>query len=83
VIYVSFPENVLKTALALYMYGDSVSLPLPTFEEVLVCNPATTTEEVSNTHSQTSFPDQRTTLIILRPYLPSFPDLNNFIPKSN
>jgi len=53
----SFPENVLKTALALYMYGDSVSLPLPTFEEVLVCNPATTTEEVSNTHCQTSFPD--------------------------
>jgi len=38
---------VLKTALALYMYGDSVSLPLPTFEEVLVCNPATTTEEVT------------------------------------
>jgi len=58
---------VLKTALALYMYGDSVSLPLPTFEEVLVCNPATTTEEVSN--------------ITLRPYLASFPDLNNFIPE--
>ena len=60
---------MLKTALALYMYGDSVSLPLPTFEEVLVCNPATTTEEVSNPHPQTSFPDLNN--LILRPYVAS------------
>jgi len=38
---------VLKTALALYMYGGDVTLPLPTHEEVLICNQSTTTEEVS------------------------------------
>ena len=37
---------MLRTALALYMDGGSVALPLPTHEEVLVCNQDTTTEEV-------------------------------------
>ena len=39
---------MLRTALALYMDGGGVGLPLPTHEEVLVCNQATTTEEVGN-----------------------------------
>ena len=39
---------MLRTALALYMDGGGVALPLPTHEEVLVCNQATTTEEVGN-----------------------------------
>ena len=39
---------MLRTALALYMDGGSVALPLPTHEEVLVCNQATTTEEVGS-----------------------------------
>ena len=44
----SVPDNVLKTALALYMDGESIALPLPTPEEILVCNQATTTEEVGS-----------------------------------
>ena len=43
----SLPEKVLRTALALYMYEGDVTLPLPTHEEVLICNQTTTTEEVS------------------------------------
>ena len=43
----SLPEKVLRTALALYMCGEDVTLPLPTCEEVLICNQTTTTEEVS------------------------------------
>ena len=46
VTILSIPDNVLKTALALYMDGESIALPLPTHEEILVCNQATTTEEV-------------------------------------
>ena len=38
-------DNVLGTVLALFM-EDEV-LPLPTLEEVLICNPTTTAEEVS------------------------------------
>ena len=44
----SLPDNVMKTALALYMDGESIALPLPTHEEILVCNQATTTEEVGS-----------------------------------
>ena len=39
-----FSDNVLKTVLSLYM--ENPSLPLPTFEEVLICNEQTTEEEV-------------------------------------
>lgn len=39
---------MLRTALGLYMDGRDVALPLPTHEEVLVCNETTTTEEVGN-----------------------------------
>ena len=39
-----FSENVLRTALSLYMEDED--LPLPTLEEVLVCYPNTTAEEV-------------------------------------
>ena len=37
-------DQVLWTALSLYM--EDKTLPVPTFEEVLICNPSTTTEEV-------------------------------------
>ena len=39
-------DNVLRTVLALFM-EDEV-LPLPTLEEVLICNSTTTAEEVSS-----------------------------------
>ena len=39
-------DNVLKTTLALYMEGGDQSLPMPTYEEVLVCSKRTTDEEV-------------------------------------
>ncbi len=48
--YVPFPDMVLQTALAVYMGTDDYMqknvCPLPTLEEVLVCNQTTTTEEV-------------------------------------
>ena len=37
-------ETILRTALSLYMEDED--LPLPTYEEVLVCHPNTTAEEV-------------------------------------
>ena len=37
-------DNVLRTVLALFMEDEA--LPLPTLEEVLICNPNTTAEEV-------------------------------------
>lgn len=37
-------DQVLKTALSLYM--EDKTLPLPTFEEILICTPSTTSEEV-------------------------------------
>ena len=39
------PEDVLKTVLSLYLQDDS--LPMPTLEEVLICNKYTTLEEVT------------------------------------
>ena len=39
-------DGVLKATLALYMEEETFPLPAP--EEVLVCNPSTTTEEVLN-----------------------------------
>ena len=39
-------DNVLKTTLALYLEGGDQSLPMPTYEEVLVCSKRTTDEEV-------------------------------------
>ena len=42
----SHTDNVLKTTLALYMEGGDQSLPMPTYEEVLVCSKRTTDEEV-------------------------------------
>ena len=39
-----FSENVLKTVLSLYM--EDKTLPLPFLEEVLICTPQTTEEEV-------------------------------------
>ena len=42
--YQYFAENVLCTALSLYMEDET--LPLPTLDEVLVCNTNTTAEEV-------------------------------------
>ena len=36
--------DILRTVLALYM--DDEDLPLPTLEEVLICNSTTTAEEV-------------------------------------
>ena len=39
-------ETVLRTVLALYMEDDS--LPLPSHEEVLICNSGTNIEEVVN-----------------------------------
>ena len=50
-------EEVLKTALSLYMSEDGS--PLPTPEELLICNERTSIEEVCVTHSSqyfTSFP---------------------------
>ena len=41
------PDEVLRTVLALYMEDEK--LPLPTLEEVLICNSSTTTEEVCST----------------------------------
>ena len=38
------PDQVLRTALSLYM--EDSSLPLPTPEEMLICNENTTAEEV-------------------------------------
>ena len=38
-------DNVLKTVLSLYM--ENKDLPLPTYEEVLICNESTTAEEVT------------------------------------
>ena len=42
-----FLDNVLRTVLALFMEDES--LPLPSLEEVLICNPNTTAEEVRAT----------------------------------
>ena len=38
------PDQVLRTALSLYM--EDSSLPLPTPEEMLICNQSTSAEEV-------------------------------------
>ena len=43
----SLTDNVIKTTLALYMEGGDQSLPMPTYEEVLVCSEWTTDEEVT------------------------------------
>ena len=43
-LIVFLSENVLRTALSLYMEDEA--LPLPTLEEVLVCYSNTTAEEV-------------------------------------
>jgi hypothetical protein len=43
-LLVTFPENILKTTLSLYM--ESKNPPMPTYEEVLICYPGTTAEEV-------------------------------------
>ena len=61
----SLSENVLRTALAMYMDREDVALPLPTHEEVLVCSETTTTEEVNN--------------LILRPLVVSFIDQTTLI----
>lgn len=37
-------DNVLRTVLALFMEDED--LPLPTLEEILICNQTTTAEEV-------------------------------------
>ena len=42
-----YTDNVIKTTLALYMEGSDQSLPMPTYEEVLVCSERTTDEEVT------------------------------------
>ena len=42
-----FLDDVLRTVLALFMEDEA--LPLPTLEEVLICNPNTTAEEVRAT----------------------------------
>ena len=39
-----FLGDVLKTVLTLFM--EDTALPLPTFEEVLICNSSTSVEEV-------------------------------------
>lgn len=41
--YVSL-EQVLSTVLALY--SEDTDLPLPTYEEILICKPTTSAEEV-------------------------------------
>ena len=61
----SLAENVLRTALSMYMDREDVALPLPTHEEVLVCSETTTTEEVGN--------------LILRPLVASFIDQTTLI----
>ena len=38
------PDQVLRAALSLYMEDND--LPMPTPEEILICNPYTTAEEV-------------------------------------
>ena len=43
--YLIFLDKVLKTVLSLYM--ESKDLPMPTYEEVLICNENTTEEEVT------------------------------------
>ena len=45
-IFVFNSDNVLRTVLALFMEGEA--LPLPTLEEVLICNQTTTAEEVEH-----------------------------------
>ena len=45
------PEQVLRAALSLYM--EDSDLPMPTPEEMLICNHNTTTEEVYLTVSYT------------------------------
>ena len=42
----SHTDDVLKTTLALYMEDGEQTLPMPTYEEVLVCSEQTTDEEV-------------------------------------
>ena len=46
-------DDILATVLALYMHDKKQ--PLPSHEEVLLCTPDTTTEEVKSTF-QTDFP---------------------------
>ena len=48
-ILVSYLGDVLRTVLTLYMENED--LPLPTLEEVLICNQDTTTEEVRVYHT--------------------------------
>jgi hypothetical protein len=43
-IYNTSIDDILRTVLALYM--DDENLPLPTLEEVLICDFTTTAEEV-------------------------------------
>ena len=40
-------DDVLKTVLSLYMDDRDQSLPMPTYEEVLICSEHTTQEEVT------------------------------------
>ena len=42
---IPLPENVLKSTLSLYKHD--TTLPMPTYEEVLLCNEQTTDEEVT------------------------------------
>lgn len=44
-------DRVLMTTLSLYV--EDKSLPLPTLEEILICNPSTTSEEVRLINEQT------------------------------
>ena len=44
IFFSMYLETILRTALSLYMEDED--LPLPTYEEVLVCYPSTTAEEV-------------------------------------
>ena len=71
VIAPSLLENVLKMALALYMNGGGLDCPLPTCEEVLVCNQATTIEEVSNRSSRLATFSRFRSVLIPKP-LPDF-----------
>ena len=48
-LVLSYLGDVLRTVLTLYMENED--LPLPTLEEVLICNQDTTTEEVSMYHA--------------------------------
>ena len=47
------PDQVLRTALSLYM--EDPTLPMPTPEEMLICNQHTTAEEVSTFISELHF----------------------------